>query len=498
MPWCPRRLPRTSADPSVSSWTSISCIPTTTATAATASASTTSPSATPPTGPCSSATAPSSTSASSPGCRRACERARRPGSSTRSSATTWSRRTGTSPSSDRPTTMAVLSRRAPRSGPPAPGGARSPPAARPRRRTRGAGRRAFARGDMPAAANLLRRAATLLPEDDRDRLELLPELGEALIDTGEFAWAQIFLEEAVRHADDPRLAARARIVAVSARQHAADPTGWSEEAVREAREAVPIFERAGDDAGLAASYRLLASAHGTACRYGDAAAAAQAAVEHATAAGDDRQRRWASSQYAITATYGPTPVEQAVPHCEAILAQSDGDRRTEGLTMSLLARLEAMRGDFARARTLSSHARPTLEELGRSVVAASTSLDSCGVDLLAGDPAAAERHLRRDSEALSEMGETYLLSTVAAELARAVVLQGRDAEAEALTATAEELAAEDDIASQALWRSVRATVMARRGELRAARRMATEAVELLRRTDAAVTLADALVDLGGV
>src|SRR4051812_30008165 len=100
-------------------------------------------------------------------------------------------------------------------------------------------------------------------------------------------------------------------------------------------------------------------------------------------------------------------------------------------------------------------------------------------------------------EALSEMGETYLLSTVAAELARAVVLQGRDAEAEALTATAEELAAEDDIASQALWRSVRATVMARRGELRAARRMATEAVELLRRTDAAVTLADALVDLGG-
>jgi class 3 adenylate cyclase/tetratricopeptide (TPR) repeat protein len=361
-----------------------------------------------------------------------------------------------------------------------------------------AGQRAFARGDMPAAANLLRRTAGLLPEDDHDRLALLPDLGEALIDTGEFAWAQIFLDEAVRRAHDARLAAHARIVAVRARQHAADPTGWSDEAVREARAAVPIFERAGDDAGLAASYRLLASAHGTACRYGDAAAAADAAVEHATAAGDDRQRRWASSQYAITATYGPTPVERAVPHCEAILAQSDGDRRTEGLTMSLLARLEAMRGDFDRARALSDRARATLEELGRSVVAASTSLDSCGVDLLAGDPAAAERHLRRDSEALSEMGETYLLSTVAAELARAVVLQGRDAEAEALTVTAEELAADDDIASQALWRSVRGKVLARRGDLGAARRMATEAVELVRRTDAAVTLGDALLDLGEV
>jgi class 3 adenylate cyclase/tetratricopeptide (TPR) repeat protein len=370
--------------------------------------------------------------------------------------------------------------------------------ARAARRLAGAGRRAFARGDMPAAANLLRRAAGLLPEEDRGRLELLPDLGEALIDTGEFAWAQIFLEEAVRHAGEARLAARARIVAVRARQHAADPAGWSEEAVREAADAVPIFEQAGDDAGLAASYRLLASAHGTACRFGEAATAARAAVEHATAAGDERQRRWASSQYAITATYGPTPVEQAVPHCEAILSQSDGDRRTEGLTMSLLARLEAMRGDFDRARALSSRARSTLEELGRSVVAASTSLDTCAVDLLAGDPAAAERDLRRDSEALSEMGETYLLSTVAAELARAVGLQGRDAEAEELTVTAEELAADDDIASQSLWRSVRAKVLARRGDLPAARRMATDAVDLVRRTDAAVTLGDALVGLGEV
>src|SRR5207249_4321710 len=54
-----------------------------------------------------------------------------------------------------------------------------------------AGRRAFARGDMAAAANLLRRAAGLLPEHDLARLELLPDLGEALTETGEFAWAQI-------------------------------------------------------------------------------------------------------------------------------------------------------------------------------------------------------------------------------------------------------------------------------------------------------------------
>ena len=92
-----------------------------------------------------------------------------------------------------------------------------------------------------------------------------------------------------------------------------------------------------------------------------------------------------------------------------------------------------MRGDFDEARRLYAKARITLEEMGRSVIASSTSLDSCGVEMLAGDPAAAERELRRDFEALSAMGERYVLSTVAVELARAVGAQGRQEEALGLT-----------------------------------------------------------------
>src|SRR5207237_8291409 len=84
--------------------------------------------------------------------------------------------------------------------------------ARAARRLAGAGRRAFARGDMPAAANLLRRAANLLPTRDPARLELLPDLGEALTHIGEFAWAQVFLGEAAEaatEAGDDRLHAHA-------------------------------------------------------------------------------------------------------------------------------------------------------------------------------------------------------------------------------------------------------------------------------------------------
>jgi len=358
------------------------------------------------------------------------------------------------------------------------------------------GRRAFARGDMPAAANLLRRAAALLPEQDQGRLELLPSLGEALGETGEFAWAEVFLDEAVEGADaigEPTLLASAELARLSVGSHAAD--GWSQdEVVQRAEHSIPLFAAAEDHAGLAQAYRLLAWARGTACRYGDAAAAAERAIEHARLAGDERQRNHASTQYAIAALYGPLPVLQAIGHCEEIIEQVKDDHRSRGLVLGLLGCLEAMRGDFETARTLCSQGRAILQELGRNVVAASTSQDSCTVEMLAGDPAAAERDLRRDFDALTEMGEAYLLSTIAGELARATYAQGRIDEADEFTRIAERYSAADDVTSQALWRSVRSKVLARRGDAETAIALAREAVAVLRTTDALVWQANALVD----
>ena len=222
------------------------------------------------------------------------------------------------------------------------------------------------------------------------------------------------------------------------------------------------------------------------------------AIEHATRAGDERQRRIAATQYAQVATYGPTPVGEAIANCEDILENTQGDMRTQGIVTGLLGRLEAMRGNFERARWLYNAGRAVLEEMGQSVAAASTSLDSCAVEMLAGDPAAAERELRRDYEALDEMGEKRLLSTIVGELARAVYARGGYDEAEQLSRMAEELAAEEDVVSQALGRSVRARVLARRGEHEPARRLAEEAVELVRPTGELVLHADTLLALAEV
>jgi tetratricopeptide (TPR) repeat protein len=137
-----------------------------------------------------------------------------------------------------------------------------------------------------------------------------------------------------------------------------------------------------------------------------------------------------------------------------------------------------------------------LLDLGAGVRAASQV--SSQIEMLAGEPARAEEDLRRDFEALAVIGETYLRSTVAGDLAQAVYAQGRYDEAFELSRVAEELADEDDVTSQAFWRSVCAKVLARRERHDEALILAEAAVALLRQTDALVTLARALVDLAEV
>ena len=57
--------------------------------------------------------------------------------------------------------------------------------------------RAFARGDMPAAATLYGSAVSLLDPDDPKRLTALPDLGNALIEIGKLEDAERTFEEAI-------------------------------------------------------------------------------------------------------------------------------------------------------------------------------------------------------------------------------------------------------------------------------------------------------------
>jgi len=184
--------------------------------------------------------------------------------------------------------------------------------------------------------------------------------------------------------------------------------------------------------------------------------------------------------------------------CEEVLARSGGHPLAEARAYRGLASSRAMEGRFDEARDHVRRSRRILDELGLRLRAAFASEAAGFVEMLAGDPAAAEAELRSGFEAAEEVGELGYRATAAGLLSQAVLAQGRLDEAEALTRTAEEAAAADDLTTQILWRGVRGRVLSERGEDAQAEILAREATSVAAETDDVNMRADALVDLAHV
>jgi tetratricopeptide (TPR) repeat protein len=352
------------------------------------------------------------------------------------------------------------------------------------RRLAASGERAFARGDMPAAGGLLERATALLEPQEEARLRLLPQLGYALLEAGQLTRAETVLAEAgdaARRAGDRGLEASVVLHQV-ALLVATDPQTQFAAAQALLRAAAETFEELGDEAGMARASRMLARLDFWRGSAADAAGALERAAEQARRAGDRRLELDCLEWINDCLLYGPAPAEEAIRRSEAI-GGAAGDRRLEAWGRAIRCVLEAMLGNFDEARQLREQARETWEDLGMSVHLAGLGQNFGWVELLAGDPAAAEREFRAGYELSERMGETGYLSTTAGFLAEALYVQGRDEEALRYTKEGERAAAPDDFTSQLLWRAVRAKVLARRGELASPEKLAREAVALADSTD---------------
>ena len=369
------------------------------------------------------------------------------------------------------------------------------------RRLASAARRAFGRGDMLAATNLFRRAAALLSEEDPTRVCLLPELGEVLIELGSFAEAQTVLVEAEavagRHGNR-RIAMSAKLFRMRVRLFSAEPGDLGEATLRMTEEAIPIFESEEAQPELARAWRLIGLVHGIAARYGQSTDAITRSMTHARLAGDERLIARNATAISSSTLLGPTPVTEAIEICNQLMAGELPDRQAESKTLCTLAQLHAMNGDFSEARQLYRRARALLHDLGQGLIAAGTGIDVLIVELLAGDLVGAEQEVMADYQFLSQAGETYRRSTLAALLSRVIRNQGRDEEAMEFSIVAETISAEDDVDSQALWRSVRAPMLARAGKTSEAESMARSAVDLLAGSDAPQMRADTLSELAAV
>jgi tetratricopeptide (TPR) repeat protein len=313
-----------------------------------------------------------------------------------------------------------------------------------------------------------------------------------------FAAAGDALEAAVA-AGDRSLEWLARIDRGSA-QLLSDPHARSTEELREElTDALEAFEALGDELGLAETWTALADLEWLPCRFDTASGHAVRAAIHARKSGDRRLLQRALVMKTAGEMLGSTPPDAARESLEAMIEEV-GD---EGLLGHVAAVHEAMftayAGDFDRARRLSDQAIEIGERLGVNFYIAASSGFRGEIESLAGDPATAERFTRREYSVLESLADEGHLSTSAANLAMILCDLGRLDEAELLADAGMDLAAEDDLASQAVGRTALSLVRSARGRHDEAIRLAREAVEMLaeaespnQRGHAWITLARAL------
>ena len=346
-----------------------------------------------------------------------------------------------------------------------------------RRRLTAGGQRANSRSDWNAAASLFERAAAFVPAAEVD-LALEIELCDALF------WAGRGID-AVRRADS--LAERA----ATAGDHLAEltgriqgsqlrtyfePEGATDKLAALLEQALPVFEAAGDPVALYVGYAALGQAANMRGQMDAAMDAYERAAAHAQKGGLPEQFLGWRATYRF---FGTTPVAEVLAWLDEQAPRAGRNywlRTNRGEALAMLGR-------FDEARAILAEARTELAERGAGIPLASiTGMGSVGVELLAGDPAAAAKFGAEGCALFNQLGEQAQLSTAAGLLGQAFYALDRLEDADVSAGRAVELGASDDAYTQMLWRQVRAKVLARRGQHAAAESLAREAVDISERT----------------
>jgi tetratricopeptide (TPR) repeat protein len=272
---------------------------------------------------------------------------------------------------------------------------------------------------------------SLLPAGDPGGRELLVELADVLVSTGEFPRAEAILDQVAATAadhDDERLAAHARVgrlrlgVAVAGDLDAA--------ALQEqTRRAIATFAEFEDQRGLAKAWGLLAALGFLRCRIAEAEAAAGQAVTHARLAGDDPAESWARGLLAQSAFWEPVPATEGIRRCQELLEQAAGNRRSELTALQSMAGLQAMAAQPEAAMATARLALALAGDMGENRVATLAREFVASALLLSGAPDEAERQLRQAIQVLERQGESGMRSNLLADLAHVLHRRGRPEEA---------------------------------------------------------------------
>lgn len=365
-----------------------------------------------------------------------------------------------------------------------------------------AGRRALSRQDTRAAVGLLSRAVELTAREDIGMARLLLQLGGARMDTDSAGAQQAFTRaaEIAAHLGDRLVETEALLSLADLAARADSSDGATTRLFVQIEQAIELFEQFDHWPGLAIAWIMLSYNHGVRGRQAAKQMAAEKAAHYARLAADGDIEAWARYDIVSALKSGAAPLQEAIASGEELVewARSSGNRQLEGLTLSALAHMYAMRAQPERARVAAAHARQIHDELGEQTMLANQQRSEYFVERLAGNLPAATQLLRDSYALLDEMGDKLFRSSVAAALADALHLRGEYDEAARYVAITRELAAADDLDAQVGWRRVEAKLLALRGDVAGGEQLARQALGLLADNDTLYLQAEALTGLADV
>ncbi len=342
-----------------------------------------------------------------------------------------------------------------------------------------AAQRAVARYDLSAAHNLFARAQTLLSPEHPRWLAITQRLAEVSLPLGRFADAQAMLADLVTYAEHRGDSAAAQFARLERDRIqwliGPDPVPLAN--IRATAErADAYFTAKHDAAGQQRATFLLGMVDMRAGRMISAQKQFRRSVSLADQVGDARERLASRWLLAEALAGGPTPVDACVTECHT-LAASVG---TDAPVLVELSVLQAMQGRFDEARESAARAAHIFtEEQNAPRLVRFVERSLAQIELLAGDPAAAEEHLRALLAMAQDSGERWHLAPAAARLATVLCVQGRPDHAAEFASLSARQAPAEGVEAQALSRVARSEVRSSTGDHDHAVELAREAVELV-------------------
>jgi hypothetical protein len=290
-----------------------------------------------------------------------------------------------------------------------------------------AGSRAFAGLDLLAARDLLGRAARLLPEGSPRRLDLLPNLGVALTETGRPDETEALLVagvEQARAAGSEAAALRARIQLLANRVYRSPTQSEVEAAAVDAHAAAEALQALGDGVGLAEAAIAIEYLGWMRGDLDEHRVWGMLGLRHGLAAGRPREAAQGTADAVLATAFGRTPFDDFPGVADEF--ERIGEHP---LTASASAALRAMAalgaGDDAAFDQHERAWRDVLEHHGLSWIGAAQALVLAALETWTGRAAVAEQRLREAREVLAAAGDVWWLGSIDGFLGSALAIQGR-------------------------------------------------------------------------